>query len=87
MKAVSKSVSMPEAMWESLDSHATEINEDRSDLVRRLVQAELQKAGKLPGTPAHDIRAEALSAAEIAGPDAVLKALRSVKANAAANAA
>lgn len=46
-----------------------------AEALRRRLSAE----GHLPGTPAHDIRAEALSAAEIAGADVVLAALRAVK--------
>lgn len=78
-KAERFGVSMPGSLLEAIDAHVTETNEDRSAYLRRLAQADLASAGKLPGTPAHDIRAEALSAAEIAGADVVLAALRAVK--------
>lgn len=61
--------------------------EKLSPYIAEAVMQRLEREGYLPGTPAFDVRAEAASAAEIAGPDAVLKALRSVKAEAAANAA
>ncbi len=77
-------VSMPSEILAAIDANRSG---DRSAYLMKLAVADLEQRGCLPGTPAHDIRAEALSAAEIAGPDAVLKALRSVKANAAANAA
>ena len=49
-KAVTKTVSLPESLWASLDAHAKDIGEDRSGYFRRLVRADLQSAGKLPGS-------------------------------------
>lgn len=51
-KAVSKSVTMTVEMWDVVDAHATTDPQsgDRSTYIRRLVTADLQAAGKLPGS-------------------------------------
>ena len=51
-KAVSRSVTMTEEMWDVVDAHATTDPQsgDRSTYIRRLVTADLQAAGKLPGS-------------------------------------
>lgn len=46
-KSVSKSVSLPDALWDLVDSHAQEIGGDRSSYVRGLVTTDLQAAGKI----------------------------------------
>jgi hypothetical protein len=50
--------------------------------IREAVNQRLEREGYLPGSPAYDLRVEALRAAEIAGPDAVLRALRSLNSSA-----
>lgn len=45
------------------------------------IRQRMEREGHIEGTPAYDIRAEALSAAELVGEDAVLTALRQVKAS------
>jgi hypothetical protein len=52
--------------------------------VTEAVRRRLEIEGHLPGTPAHDIRAEALAACEAAGPEVTLAALRGVTAAALA---
>lgn len=49
-KAVTKTVSLPESLWAALDAHAKDIGADRSGYFRQLVRADLQSAGKLPGS-------------------------------------
>lgn len=54
MKAVSKSVSLPEALWNAVDGR----KDDRSSYIRGLVEADLAASGRLPGTPEADARAK-----------------------------
>ena len=49
--------------------------------IREAVNQRLEREGFIPGTPAFDVRAEAASAAEFAGADKVLAALRALKAD------
>lgn len=79
MKAVSKSVSMSEALWLAVDAHATDMGEDRSDYVRRLVQQDLTAAGKLPGGSMSVIREVAVEAASLMGEQRVLSILNRLK--------
>lgn len=50
--------------------------------IAEAVRQRLTAEGHLPGTPAYDISAEARSAAEVAGAEKVLAALRKVTADA-----
>lgn len=50
-----------------------------SAYVAQLIERDLESAGILPGTPAHDVREEAVAAAEIVGPDRVLAALKGLR--------
>jgi hypothetical protein len=49
-KAITKTLSMPENIWQALDAHVKELHEDRSSFVRGLVTEALAASGKLPGT-------------------------------------
>jgi predicted transcriptional regulator len=72
-KSVSKSVSLPDDMWELVDSHAEATDGDRSAMFRRLVIAELTSSGKWAG----DKTAEFASAvAEFGGPIKVLELIQ-----------
>lgn len=46
------SISIPSGLLAALDAHET----NRSSYVQRLVTADLQAAGKLPGSPAEEAR-------------------------------
>lgn len=48
---------MPGSLLAAADAHIG--NEDRSSYLRRLVTADLQAAGKLPGSPAEEARRKA----------------------------
>lgn len=85
VKAVSKSVSMTEALWAAVDSHADDMGEDRSDYIRRLVHDDLTAAGKMPKTPRNAVRELAIAAAELAGERRVLEVLENLKAEALAD--
>ena len=62
-----------------IDAHLAEIKEkDRSAYFKRLANADLAAAGKLPGTPAHDIRALALAAAEATSDEQTIKVLNAL---------
>jgi metal-responsive CopG/Arc/MetJ family transcriptional regulator len=75
MKAVSKSVSLPEALWETIEAHApTTPGRDRSGYIRNLVEDDLKRNGPLA--------AEAATKAELIGYAAQVgfeKALAAVK--------
>lgn len=60
-KAIGKSVSLPEGLWNTIDKHAASdpSSGDRSSYIQRLVTADLQAAGKLPGSPAEKARQKA----------------------------
>lgn len=75
MKAVSKSVSLPDTLWAKIETHApTTPGRDRSGYIRNLVEADLKAAGALefPG----DLRAELLAAADELGIETILAAIR-----------
>lgn len=79
-KSVSRSVSMPEDLWDLVDAHAlTTRDGDRSTFIRRLVTENLSAAGKLPGSPGARVVAAALALLEIeeGDADAVLAVLKS----------
>lgn len=80
-KSCKISISLTGDLLDALDK----IKGDRSPYIAEAVRRRLESEGHLPGTPAHDIRDEALAAAEIAGPQRVLAALQAVKAEAYAN--
>lgn len=73
MKAVSKSVSMPDQLWDIVEVHApTTPGKDRSGYIRNLVEQDLAQSGKLPGT----VHAEIIAAADEVGHDRALEILR-----------
>lgn len=79
MNAVSKSVSLPKYLWEAVAEHApTTVHKDRSGYIRSLVEADLQREGKLPSLAASDavLKAELLAAAEQMGLPAAIEQLR-----------
>jgi hypothetical protein len=71
-------VYFPEEEISLVEEAAKAANQKVAPYIADATRARLTAEGHLPGTPAHDIRAEALSAAEIAGADVVLAALRAV---------
>lgn len=50
--------------------------------IAEAVRRRLESEGHIPGTPAHDVREEALAAAELVGTDRVLSALKGLRAEA-----
>ena len=56
----------------------------RNSYITDAVRERMRREGHVPGTPAHDIRAAAVAAAEIAGPEAVLAALQRLRSDEAA---
>lgn len=74
---MSRSVTMTEEMWDVVDAHALSDPQsgDRSTYIRRLVTADLQAAGKLPGSPEAEDLALFLEARRLLGRAPVLAAL------------
>lgn len=67
-KAVSKSVSMPEALWGTVEDHApTTPGRDRSGYIRNLVEDDLKKNGPLAAQ--ESAKAEVFATAEELGMD------------------
>ncbi len=56
-KAVARSVSMLESLWDAADARAESTTGDRSSYIKRLVQADLASAGCLPGSPEAEVKA------------------------------
>lgn len=75
-KAVTKTVSMPESLWSAIDGHSSHEGEDRSSYLRRLARADLQAAGKLPGSENAAALAEALDLLQTIGADRFRETLR-----------
>jgi len=77
-KAVTKTVSMKESLWQALDLHAESMGSDRSAYLRSLVEEDLRRSGKLPSTP----RADALEMIEALfvaiGPEATKARLEAI---------
>lgn len=53
--------------------------EKRNAYIVGAVRERMKREGHVPGTPEHDIRAEAVAAAELYGPQAVLSALQQLR--------
>lgn len=66
------SISLPQSLLAAVDAHEP----NRSRYVQRLVTADLQAAGKLPGSPLAEVAELAKEAAEVVGAEVVLVALR-----------
>jgi hypothetical protein len=58
---------------------AAAANQKPSPYAAEAIRERLRREGHIPGTVTHDVRTEALAAAEIAGPERVLAALRSLR--------
>lgn len=86
MKVERFGVSMNGELLAVIDSHLSETREDRSAYLRRLAEADLAAAGKLPNTPRSVIRDLAIAVAEIAGEASVIAALTAVRASASQSA-
>ena len=79
-KAVTKTVSMPEKIWEAIDTYAPTINEDRSSWLRGLAVKALADAGKLPDSPKAKIISTVDALFEAIGPDALNAELEAITA-------
>ena len=84
-KAVSRSVTMPLALWDAVDAHANADRDagDRSTYIRRLVTADLQAAGKLPGSPEAEALREARDVMQLIGAGPFRERLRTLVSTAA----
>ena len=82
IKAVSRSVSLSEDLWDLADEHAN-TNGGRSEYFRKLVTDDLDKAGKLPGTNSAELYEELAATAEIVGHDRVRATLKRLRNTAA----
>lgn len=72
-KSVSRSVSMPENIWDAIENHApTTPGKDRSGYIRSLVESDLNRVGALS---TERIKLEA-AVVEVGGPAAALKLLK-----------
>lgn len=88
-KAVSRSVTMPESLWDATDSHAASdpISGDRSSYIRRLVTADLEASGKLPGSAQEQALTKSRAMIDLLGPQRAVEVFERELAAAACSAA
>jgi hypothetical protein len=74
-KRTTVGISLMPSLLEAIDAHLSELNQDRSSYFRRLAQADLAAAGKLPGSTIYNVRELAAQAADVIGADKVIAML------------
>ncbi len=77
MPTISANVSDEEV--DLLKKAAAAVGERPSPYIASAVRERMRREGHIPGTPAFDLRMEAQAAAEVAGPERVLAALRELR--------
>jgi hypothetical protein len=76
MKSVSKSVSMPENLWQTVEGYVVTLpNQDRSSWIRSLVERELERVGLTTADPISMIAIQAAELARAHGADVVAEKL------------
>lgn len=85
-KSVSRSVSMPQQLWEACESFAAKHHHDRSSFIRSLVTKALADAGALPDDPKARELARLSELIDAGGLDQVRAAADSIEAGLIASA-
>jgi hypothetical protein len=57
-----------------------ETKEKPAEYVSNAIRERMRREGHMPGTPAHDVRSEAVATCNVVGPEATLQALRALRA-------